>query len=216
MSRLKLGACFALGIFFSFAANAGALSKAIIGGQVQQFLDDGRVTGCGVTLSALEEGTSARDVLHVFNGSFMMSSPVAGLMKGRASTITGAQVLSGNLNPASLKVQKTEMVWAKAQGAAATTVAPGQGIRKSDDPGYITYLTPLKPLLALVDAIHDATPIQIGLKSSAKAFDVVLFGKVDMPDDDKAALANCMREWAAHLSERYSDPSKESDVSPSP
>jgi hypothetical protein len=216
MTRLKRCAGFALGMTVSLAVHAGALSKALIGGQVQQFLDGGRVTGCGVTLSAIEEGASPSDLLKVFNGSFMMSSPFAGLMKGRASTITGAKVLGGDIGPGSIKVLKTEMVWIKAQGAEATTVSTGQNIRQSDDPGYIMYLTPMKPLLAMVDAIQDGTPIQIGMRASSQKFDAVLFGKVSMQDDEKAALANCIIEWAAYVAERYAEPKKGADAPPTP
>lgn len=216
MARLKQCAGFVGGLTLSLAVHAGTLSKAAIAGQVQQFLDDGRVTGCGVTLSAIEEGASPNDLLKVFNGSFMMSSPFAGLMKGRASTITGAKLLSQNVGPGSVKVLKTEMVWVKAQGAEATTVATGQSIRQSDDPGYIMYLTPIKPLLAMVDAIQNGTPIQIGMRASSQKFDVVLFGKVSMQDDEKAALANCITEWATYVSERYADPKNPPNAPASP
>jgi hypothetical protein len=216
MAKLKHCAGFALGMTVSLAGHAGALSKALIAGQVQQFLDAGKVTGCGVTLSAIEEGSSPTDVLKVFNGSFMMSSPFAGLMKGRASTITGAKVLSGNIGPGSVKVQKTEVVWVKAQGSEATTISTGQSIRKSEDPGYIMYPTPIKPLLALVDAIQDGAPIQIGMRAFSQKSDAVLFGKVSMSDDDKAALANCITEWVAYVSERYGDQKRGVDASPLP
>jgi hypothetical protein len=216
MGNLKQCMGLVFGVAFCLASHADTLRAATIAGQVQQFLKDGRVTGCGVTFSAIEVGNSPRDLLTVFNGSFMLSGPFGGLMKGWASSITGANVLAGNYGPDHLKPSKTLMVWAKAQGADATTIVPGQSIGKSDDPGYIMYLTPIKPLMALVDAIYEGTPVQMGMRTSAQKFDVVLFGKVAMPDEDKAALSNCITEWVAYVSERYADPKSGADASQAP
>ncbi len=199
MLRTLIASLFALCCGVSYA---GVLSKASVGGQVQQFLSDGKVTSCGITLYALEEVKSPSDVLSVFNGAFMVAGPAGGLMKGRLATVSASQILAGNFDPAMLRPVKTEMVWLKAQGAEATMLSPGQKVLPSDDPGYITYLTPLPALVAVLSAVFEETPIQIGMKASDGKFDIVLFGKVVMSDEDKAALAACLREWKSNLVEK--------------
>lgn len=180
-------------------AAAGVLSKAVIGGQVQQFTDDGRVTGCGVTLVAFEEKPFNGTSRLMFNGSFMFSNPVTGLMKGRVVSIPESVAKTGNITAATVKPLRTKMFWAKAQGEVATTVVEGQALKASDDPGYFVYLTPTLPLLAMVQAVLDGTPVQIGVNSAEVKYEMVMFGTVLMSDDHKTALRDCMGEWAKFL-----------------
>ena len=127
-------------------------------------------------------------------------------MKGRAATVPASKLLSGKFDYTMVKALKTERVWAKAQGADATTVSPGEQIRRSDDPGYIIYVTPLKPLLSLITAIFDDVPIQVGTKASGDNIESVLYGKVVMSDEDKGALAACLGDWKSNVLERPPTP----------
>lgn len=171
-------------------------------GQVQQFLSDGKVSSCGVSLVAVEEITTAQDKPRVFQGSFMLAGPGGGLMKGRAATAPGDKLLSGAFNLTMLRPLKTERVWAKAQGSDATTVRPGERVQNSDDPGFIVYITPLAPLVALVSAVFDGTTIQIGTQAVGEKFEHVMYGKIVMSDDDREALATCLGEWKTYVLEK--------------
>lgn len=199
MHRLKLWLAIAGACITSLPCHAGLLKQATMGAQVQQFLTNGEVSGCGLNITAVEKGTSPRDVLWGLNGSFVFASLDYGLVKGRAFTVNAADILSGRAGPSSLKPQKTEMVWIKSSGATATTLIPGQTVRASDDPGYIMYLTPLDPLLAVISAIFDKAPVQVGFKSTTPDFDVVLFGAIEMAEADRQALSSCMNELTNYL-----------------
>lgn len=186
-------------------ANGGTLSKAVIAGQVQQFVDKGAVTGCGVVFTAFELPSSMDDVLQVFNGSYSLMDVRGGSVKGRSSTVTARHIASGQLTPKTLKIQKTEHVWFKAGGANATAPIEGSTSLKSDDPGYVLYVAGLDELLSITGAIIDKQPIQIGIKSSAKSYDVVLYGTVRLSDDDQAQLAQCLADWFAPIKKKYKD-----------
>lgn len=55
---------------FSGEANSAILMPAMLGGQVQQFSESGKVNGCGVTLFGVEEPQVGR--VTVFNGSVVL------------------------------------------------------------------------------------------------------------------------------------------------
>lgn len=196
----------AVALAFGLAAAcsmAGTISEALISGQVQQFTDKGAVTGCGLVLVALEVVTGPSDVVQVFNGSYSLLGLNGGLVKGRGATITSKQVLAGNLGAKALKPQRTEGVWLKAPEAKATSIMQGQGLLKSDDPGYILYMAELRPLLALSDAVIAGKPIQIGLKTPARNYDVILSGVVQLTEAQHGQFAQCLSDWSASLNEKY-------------
>jgi hypothetical protein len=186
-------------------ANGGTLAKAEIAGQVQQFIDKGVVTGCGVVFTAFELPSSIDDVLQVFNGSYSLMDARGGLVKGRSSTVSARLVASGQMTPKSLKMQKTERVWFKAGGSNATAPIEGSAPLRSEDAGYVLYVAGLGELASITGAIIDKQPIQIGIKSSAKNYDVVLYGTVRLSDEDQAQLAQCLADWVEVMKKKFRD-----------
>lgn len=207
-------AALALGLV---AANAfaGTISEAVISGQVQQFTDNGTVSGCGVVLVALETTNGAPAVLQVFNGSFSLMGIKGGLVKGRGATISRKQALSGSPGANALKPQRTEGVWLKAPDSKATSILPGQAPLKSEDPGYVMYVADLQPLLAVSDAVLAGKPIQIGMKTAAINYEVILSGVVQLTDVQQSQFAQCLSDWYTGLKERYKD-SLANEPAPSP
>lgn len=194
--KLKIIAT-ALAAGCTLIAHAGSVSDAAIAGQVQQFIDAGEVTGCGVTLSAIELLSSPNQTAQVFNGGLSLIGPYGGLVKGKASTVAGKRLLAGDVSAA--RVQKTEMVWVKAPGAAATTVMEGQKIAHSDDPGFIMYAADIRALAAVLTAVQESKPIQIGMRTAGSKFDVILAGVVQLSEAQQLQLAQCTVEWAEHV-----------------
>ncbi|BAL24018.1 hypothetical protein [Azoarcus sp. KH32C] len=133
-------------LLVSAPVSADTVREAALAGELQQFTTDGKVSACGVTISAIElvkTRPAPGDKLLVFNGSFMLYSLSGGLVKGRASEVQGADFLAGKPN---LHPREAAAYWLKAQGKPATSPAPGQGMQPSDDPAYKVYVTEFEPL----------------------------------------------------------------------
>lgn len=183
--------------FGALECRAGTVADALLSGQVQQFMDDGKVTGCGVTLSAVETGVGPKHTAHVFHGSISVMGLTGGLVKGRVSTIPGKKLLAGDAS--ALAIQTAQMVWVKAPGAPATALLPGQRVHQSEDRGYIVYVAALPPLVDAMFAVQDGKPIQIGMRTAKVDYDVILAGVVEMSPAQHAQLGQCLGEFAAHI-----------------
>lgn len=183
--------------FGALECHAGTVSDALLSGQAQQFMNDGKVTGCGVTLSAIETSAGANQTAHVFHGSISVMGLAGGLVKGRVSTIPAKKLLAGDAS--ALAIQAAQMVWVKAPGAPATALLPGQKVHQSEDRGYILYGAALPPLVDAMFAVQDGKPIQIGLRTAKVDYDVILAGVVEMSPAQQQQLAQCLGEFAAHV-----------------
>lgn len=181
----------------SLECRAGTVADALLSGQVQQFMDGGKVTGCGVTLSAVETGVGPKQTAHVFHGSISVMGLTGGLVKGRVSTIPGKKLLAGDAS--ALAIQAAQMVWVKAPGAPATALLPGQRVHQSEDRGYIVYVAALPPLVDTMFAVQDGKPIQIGMRTAKLDYDVILAGVVEMSPAQHEQLGQCLGEFAAHV-----------------
>lgn len=194
--KVWMAACSLLA-FGALECHAGTVADALLSGQVQQFMDDGQVTGCGVTLSAVETSAGVNQTAHVFHGSISVMGLTGGLVKGRVSTIPGKKLLAGDAS--ALATQAAQMVWVKAPGAAATALLPGQKMNPSEDRGYIIYVASLPPLVKAMIAIQEGKPIQIGMRTAKVDYDVILAGVVEMSPAQQQQLAQCLGEFAAHV-----------------
>lgn len=194
--KVWVAACSLL-VFAALESHAGTVAEALLSGQAQQFMDDGQVTGCGVTLSAVETGVGPKQTAHVFHGSISVMGLTGGLVKGRVSTIPGKKLLAGDAS--ALVTQAAKMVWAKAPGAPATALLPGQKVNQSEDRGYIIYVAALPPLVDVLFAVQDGKPIQIGMRTAKVDYDVILAGVVEMSPAQQQQLAQCLGEFAAHV-----------------
>ncbi len=172
-------------------------------GRVQQDIRNGEVSSCGVVLAVTEsvQGVPSGKLL-MFNGSFSLGEG-AGLVKGRASEIDVKSLLSGRASLEALKPLETTNVWMKAPGAPATTPIKGQSIRKSDDPGYLIYLTDLTSVIELTKAVRSNQQIQIGMRIKSRDFDQALFGTVQMTEAQTQQFDQCINEWVNRMTTKY-------------
>ncbi|WP_290901186.1 hypothetical protein [Aquabacterium sp.] len=194
--KVWMAACSLLA-FAAIECRADTVADALLSGQVQQFMDDGSITGCGVVLSAVETGVGANQTAHVFHGSISVMGLTGGLVKGRVSTIPGKKLLAGDAS--ALAIQAARMVWVKAPGAPATALLPGQRVHQSEDRGYILYGAALPPLVDVMFAVQDGKPIQIGMRTAKANYDVILAGVVEMSPAQQQQLAQCLGEFVAHV-----------------
>jgi hypothetical protein len=202
----KLQAAWALVCLGVHIAGASAtLVEGSISGQVQVFTDKGELTGCGLTLVAIEVPKTPGGVLTVFNGSFSLQDPRGGLVKGRAAQLSGRALASGKAVPSDIKPLETEFVWLKAPGAAATFPVNSNAIGRSDDPGYQIYVASLTSLMAVTEAVTDGQPIQVGMRVRGRGTDNALYGKVELSEQDMAQFQQCVGEWSSNVLKRYRD-----------
>lgn len=196
----------AVAVFASTSqALAGTVSEAAISGQVQQFTREGVVSACGLVLGAIESAPLTSQSLRMFNGSFMIVDIQGGMVKGRAATISGKDVARGAFGRDTVKPLETTFVWLKAPGSRATTVVKGQSVMKSDEPGFISYLTDLTPLTDFTAAVFERKPIQIGVTTKGASHDVVLAGVVQISDPQLEQLQQCIAEWGEVMKKRYKE-----------
>lgn len=194
--RVWIAACSLLALG-AHQSRAGTVADAVLSGQAQQFMDKGQVTGCGVTLSAVETSAGANQTAHVFHGSISVMGLAGGLVKGRVSTIPGKKLLAGDAS--ALVTQAAQMVWIKAPGAPATSPLRAQEVKQSEDRGYIVYVAPLPPLVDAMIAVQGGKPIQVGMRTAKRDYDVILAGVVEMSAAQQQQLAQCLGEFAAHV-----------------
>jgi hypothetical protein len=172
-------------------ASAATLMPAMLGGQVQQFAENGKINGCGVTLFGVEQNQSGRAL--VFNGSVVLFNSGAALVKGRVSEVDSKRLSSPTFGPTDLKTLLSKNFWMKAPLASATTPL-GAGIQKSEDKGYVLYGASLDAAFPIVQAVLDGEKIQIGFLTAGNKSEQVMFGVVSISDDEKEQLTICLRE----------------------
>lgn len=171
---------------------AATLMPATLGGQVQQFSENGKINGCGLTLFGVEQTQIGRAL--VFNGSVVLFNSGAALVKGRVSEVDSKRLKSPAFSLSDLKPLLTKNFWMKAPLASAT--APlGAGIQKSEDIGYVLYGASLDAAFPVVQAVLESEKIQIGFLTTGNKSEQVMFGVVSLTDDEKEQLTNCLREF---------------------
>jgi len=87
-SHIKLVFVLVLGFMIPQSLTAASLKEAMIGGEIQQYMNNGTIDACGVVLFAIETqaATSPKELLG-FNGSITVQNNV-GMLKGRAVSLT--------------------------------------------------------------------------------------------------------------------------------
>mgnify|MGYP000104757861 CR=1 FL=1 len=187
---------------FSFAA---ALSEGMFVGQIQQFIDDGKVSGCGVTISAVETPTQPGGTLNVFNGSISLMNAGGGLVKGRAAKTDAARMLKGEFSVKDITPLPTEFVWLKGHKSNATENSAASKVQRSDDPGYIIYGADFDSITGVFDSILDQAPIQVGVRAKNAKYDTVLFGAVKISNAERDQLLSCLSGLMSNLSEEMKE-----------
>jgi hypothetical protein len=180
--------------FLSLSSNAGSLLPAILGGQVQQFTDNGAVSGCGITLFAVELNAPKQAL--VFNGSAAIYKTGVTAVKGRGSEMDAKLIGSKDFDIKKLKTLKTQMFWLRAKGSPATTIAAGTKFFDSEDKDYRMYVSSFDPVFKFIDSVLTGESVQIGLKVEGRNSEQVLFGTVDISEDEKSQLGACLGELA--------------------
>jgi len=192
-SHIKLVFVLVLGFMIPQSLTAASLKEAMIGGEIQQYMNNGTIDACGVVLFAIETqaATSPKELLG-FNGSITVQNNV-GMLKGRAVSLTNPSFRKKNETSVP-KPLETKNIWMKVANLKATTPLSSFPLQNSEDPGYMLYGTSLDDALPLLFNIIHKRPMQIGTRISGNKFDSVLYGKVDISDADIKQLDNCLKE----------------------
>lgn len=159
---------------------------------MQQFTQNGSVTGCGLTFFGTEKVQVGRAL--VFNGSAVIFKTGAVLVKGRVSEVEAKVLYSPNFNLRDVKPLKTDIVWFKASASAATT--PLGPVKDAEDKGYIIYGTKFDTVFPVLRSVLMGESIQIGFKAGSEKSEKVMFGVVEVSTEEKDQLKNCMGELA--------------------
>lgn len=95
--------CYCLyGLLAAVPSYAGQVKEAMLFGAVQQFLDQGKPSACGVRITAMETfKPNVEAVMYVHDGSILVHKKFAGSVKGLLITTTTSQVLNKELLVAS-------------------------------------------------------------------------------------------------------------------
>lgn len=181
------------------SVHCATLVEGSITGQVQVFTDKGSVTGCGLTLVGVEVPVVNSGTSSVFNGSFSVQDARGGLVKGRAAELSTKALVSGKASLSDIKPLDTAFVWMKAPGASATFPVNSNASGRSDDPGYLIYVSSLGSLLSIIDAIANKQPIQLGMRVKGRTTDNAMYGAVQLSESDMAQFHQCIGEWSSNV-----------------
>jgi hypothetical protein len=200
--ELAFPVCLVLALNICTSASGATLTKAIVKGTVQQFTDNGAISGCGLTVVALQIPDSHQGQISLFNGSFSLLGMAGGIVKGRAAEVDAAIVRAGKIEPKSIKPLQTTYVWMRAPGSEVTMPVAGTSLGKSEDPGYLIYVSNLQSVLGLLDAVQERKAIQLGTRVKGQTADQALYGVVDLSDDDLEQLTLCVQDWSKVVLEK--------------
>lgn len=195
--KVWIAACSLLAVVASEGHASGSVLDAALKGTVMQFMDGGRVSGCGVGLQAIETGVGPNGTAHLFSGAIALLGRNGGIVRGSLATTPGDKLLAGDIS--SLEEQTLKMVWVKAPGQPATALRPGEEVSKSDTPGVISYVAELAPLATALFAVQFGKPLQIGARTEKANQDVILAGVVAMSDAQRQQLGQCIREFTEYV-----------------
>lgn len=187
----------------ALSAGAGPLTEATMVGQALQYTKAGQIDGCGVRIVGLAPSSSAKMPASVFDVSFNVANPGGGMVKGGLMTMPTASIQAGR--PDGGKKVPISMLWLRAPGSTATTPNAGKVLQASGQEHVLMYGTDLSPVLALVAAMHDRQPIQVGFSVIQNDMDEVFFGRIEMKEGDSQQFAQCFSEWSDAILKRTGD-----------
>lgn len=189
------------GLTCAFASSsAGTLLEGKLAGMVQQFTNNGETSGCGVGISAVELPTgNPSGQLLIFNGSFSIQGPLGGIVKGRASEMPAKIAASGKATLKDVQSRETANIWMKAPGVPATSPIKNGEVEKSEDAGYLVYVSDFESVMGLVKAVMARQSIQVGMRIKGQNYDRGLFGVVKLSDAEANQFEQCIGEWAASI-----------------
>lgn len=118
------------------------------------------------------------------------------LIKGRVSEADSKALTSPAFNLRDLKPLRTINLWMKAPPSTATS-PDGNGIKDSEDKGYVLYVTRLDAAFPVVQAVLDSGKIQIGFLVQGNKTEQVMFGVVNLSNEEKEQLTNCLGEFSS-------------------
>lgn len=177
--------------------SAGSLSEATFIGQIQQSMELGKVSSCGVAISAMEIAQPPTGTLNIFNGSLYLVNLSSGLVKGRAAKADAALLVSGKFSEKDIKPVPTKYIWAKGYRSKATAARSLREVMRLDDPTYIIYNSDFDSIMGVFDSILQRKPIQVGMLAQGAPNDTVLFGVVEISDAEREQFRECLSDLFA-------------------
>jgi len=195
-SRL-LRAAAATALFTGAPAMANPVSEAVITGQPLQYMQEGKVNGCGVRLVGLVEPLPKAKDVEGFDVSFNLYLPGAGFVKGFGFTSSMASFQSMDTQS---KKRRPERLWLRANGADATTPRAGSQQQAQDPPEAILYVTnDIDEIIELFSAVMTQQILQVGMKFPGVGVERIYQGSVRMKQSEVATVARCWDELVRAL-----------------
>jgi hypothetical protein len=166
-----------------------------IQGQPLVYMKEGKVDGCGIRFVMVDAPPKFTDTTKItmYDVSFNIYTSGLALIKGGASDATSADFKAGNYSTAKPVLLKT--LWIKARGNEATT--PLTGMKRSDDPGMITYVADEERVAALFVALAKEEPILVGTQRPEAKSERIFSGKIDVTHSELQEISACVKQlWS--------------------
>lgn len=180
-----------LGAPAAFAQNA---REAMMVGEPLIYGKDGKLTGCGIRVIAMDEVPKAGAVVLVIDSSIQLDMKLAGMMvkfvASRTAMVDGAPVVRSR--PA------IDSAWFRADGFTPTNPREGRTLPTMEPPGGVLYVTVnLKNDLEIMLAMLMGKTVELRVKLKGASGDTVRFGKVVMSDAEATRVQSCLDDLLA-------------------
>jgi Ni,Fe-hydrogenase III small subunit len=198
---ITLSICWAIA---SQPATAGPLTEVDLSGQALQYTKAGSIDGCGIRLVGISSPVPGVKSVSVLDVSFNVVNPGAGLVKGGLMDLPVQALVAGDMTKTSEVPIK--MLWLRVPGSKATVPAGGKVLPAMSHKQALMYTTTIEPVLALIGAVHDRVPVQIGFHVTSTDVEAIYFGRIQMEKADLQQFAQCYTEWSDAMMKRLGKP----------
>lgn len=183
---------FLLGLLIPDIAAAAVIEQAMMGGQPQMIMHEGKPTMCG--LRVVVQPTTFRDPksseVSMLDTSIVMGREGIVMIKGFGIVATPEDLLAGKISKFSL-----QSLWFKPEGSRATRPNEGKttvgedgvSLMYSDQEQFAVYTNFLQSVL-------DGKPVMIGFRRSAKEDERIVSGVIQLSKPDFALFMQCNAE----------------------
>jgi hypothetical protein len=181
-------------LFFPTLATAAVIEQAVMSGQPQMSMKDGRANMCGLRVVALP--TTFRD-----ENSLEMFYLDTSLVMGRTGTVVikgfGARATQDELAKGKVRKLRLSSLWFKPDGSRATT--PQEGTISSGDDGIsLLYADqePYRVYVSFLNSIAKGLNVTIGFRLAPNDDERIVTGVITLNESDMASFGKCNVEIA--------------------
>jgi hypothetical protein len=179
---------------FSTSAQAQNAREATLVGQPLIYAKEGKLTGCGIRVLAMDEAPKAGVAVLLIDSSIQLNMNVAGMMvkfvASRAAMVNGEPVVRSR--------PVVERAWFRADGLTPTSARDGLMMPTSEPPGGVLYVTTsLKNDMSILLAMLNGKTVEMGAKLQGESGDTVRFGKVVLSEAEAGRVQSCLDDLLA-------------------